>query len=110
MVSQEDVEKNFQRYGLLDDQVVFVKGWFKYTLAGAPIEKIAVMRLDGDMYESTMDALKGLYSRLSIGGFCIIDDYNLDNCKAAVHDFRNELGITSQLQDIDSAARFWVKE
>jgi hypothetical protein len=49
-VSQEEVEQNFRKYGLLDEQVVFLKGWFKDTLPSAPIEKLAVMRLDGDMY------------------------------------------------------------
>lgn len=54
-VSLEEVRRNFEIYGLLDDQVVFLKGWFNQTLPNAPIEKLAVLRLDGDYYESTMD-------------------------------------------------------
>ena len=65
----ETVKANFEKYGLLDAQVVFLKGWFKDTLPAAPIGKLAVMRLDGDMYESTMDALKSLYPELSPGGY-----------------------------------------
>jgi len=76
-VSQDEVENNFRRYGLLDDQVVFLKGWFKDTLASAPIERLSVLRLDGDMYGATMDTLKNLYPKLSRGGFCIIDDYSV---------------------------------
>ena len=53
-VGVEQVKHNFRRYGLLDDQVLFLVGWFKDTLSTAPIENIAVLRLDGDMYESTM--------------------------------------------------------
>lgn len=80
-VSEEEVKKNFLRYNLLDKQVVFLKGWFKDTLPDAPIEKLSVLRLDGDMYESTIDALNNLYPKLSQGGFCIIDDYALKGCK-----------------------------
>jgi O-methyltransferase len=76
-VSREEVEKNFAKYGLLDDRVVFLQGWFKDTLPTASIEKLALLRLDGDMYESTMDALGNLYPKLSSGGFCIIDDFCL---------------------------------
>ena len=91
VVSLDDVRNNFARYGLLDDQVRFLKGWFSETLPTAPIEKLAVMRLDGDMYESTMDALVNLYPKLSPGGFVIIDDYNaVQSCNAAVADFRRD--------------------
>ena len=109
-VSQEQVAANFKKYGLLDDQVVFLKGWFKDTLPTAPIQQLAVMRLDGDMYESTMDALNALYSKLSKGGFCIIDDYFLPGCRQAVEDFRAREKITSPLIEIDRVARFWRKE
>ena len=60
-VSLEDVQSNFAKYKLLDAQVVFLKGWFKDTLPGAPIAQLAILRLDGDMYESTMDALHALW-------------------------------------------------
>jgi predicted O-methyltransferase YrrM len=82
-VSREDVERNFAKYGLLDDRVVFLQGWFKDTLPSAPIGKIALLRLDGDMYESTMDALQNLYPKLSPGGYCIIDDF-FGPCRLAV--------------------------
>src|SRR4030095_4998879 len=87
-VSKEEVANNFEKYELLDDQVVFLKGWFKESLPKAPIGSLAILRLDGDMYESTSDALNNLYFKLSIGGFCIIDDYFLEGCKKAVDDFR----------------------
>ena len=57
----EEVQALFKRYDLLDAQVRFLKGSFKDTLATAPIERLAVLRLDGDLYESTMDALVPLY-------------------------------------------------
>lgn len=110
-VSQEDVENNFRKYDLLDDQVVFLKGWFKDTLPKAPIDELAVLRLDGDMYSSTMDVLKNLYPKLSKGGFCIIDDYNfIGRCRKAVDDFREENRITSKLMEIDWNSRYWRKD
>jgi len=109
-VSQKEVEGNFRLYGLLDEQVVFVKGWFKDTLPQLPATQLAVIRLDGDMYESTMDALKHLYPKLSAGGFCIIDDYFLMSyCAKAVHDFRGRNGITDKIEPIDGIGVFWRK-
>lgn len=108
-VSIESVRENFRKFGLLDAQVQFLKGWFKDTLPTAPIDQLAVMRLDGDMYESTMDALGNLYSKLSPGGFCIIDDYALKGCRQAVDEFRSANGIDAELQCVDWTGRFWRK-
>lgn len=109
-VTIEEVKTNFQRYSLLDDQVKFLKGWFKDTLPFAPFEKLAVMRLDGDMYESTMDALISLYPKLSIGGYAIIDDYNdIAACRKAVDDYRAANKITEPLVGIDWTGVFWMK-
>ncbi len=109
-VSQETVEGNFRKYDLLDDQVIFLKGWFKDTLADAPIDRLAVLRLDGDMYESTMDSLNNLYTKLSAGGFCVIDDYALENCKRAVLDFRKKHNITEEMISIDWTGMYWRKK
>ena len=112
IVSPEEVKANFARYGLLDDQVRFLVGWFRDTLPTAPIERLAVLRLDGDMYESTMDALRHLYPKLSIGGYVIIDDYSLPGCKAAVEDFRTQHGITEERNPVDrlpASGVFWRK-
>lgn len=106
-VSLETVRRHFEAYGLLDDRVQFLKGWFKDTLPDAPIERLAVMRLDGDMYESTMQALDALYHRLSPGGFVIIDDYMLKPCAQAVHEFRDRLGIVDEIHDIDGFGAWW---
>jgi O-methyltransferase len=108
-VSEEQVRKNFRRYGLLDKQVVFLKGFFADTLPKAPIEKLAILRLDGDMYSSTMDALNALYHKLQPGGFCIVDDYALLTCAAAVQDFRAKHGIEDEMIQIDRIALYWRK-
>jgi O-methyltransferase len=108
-VSLEEVKKNFTKYNMLDEQVVFLNGWFKDTLPHAPIEKLAILRLDGDMYESTIQALDTLYPKLSPGGFVIIDDYILIPCRKAVDDFRARNGIADIVEDIDGIASFWRK-
>ena len=104
------MKANFAKYGLLDDRVVFLDGWFKDTLPAAPIERLAVLRLDGDMYELTMEALTALYDKVSTGGFVIIDDYGcIDACRKAVHDFRDARGIAEKIVDIDGWGVYWRK-
>ena len=109
-VSLEQVRANFRRYNLLDEQVRFLPGWFRDTLPTAPIERLAILRLDGDLYESTILALRSLYPRLSIGGYVIIDDYGaVAGCRAAVEDFRTECGVTEEFQHIDWTGVFWQR-
>ena len=104
----ERVKANFARYGLLDDQVRFLPGWFQDTLPTAPISQIAVLRLDGDMYDSTMVALRSLYPKLSVGGYVIVDDYHaVRGCKEAVDEFRTEHGIVDELHQVDWTCRYW---
>lgn len=107
-VSLEEVKKNFERYGLLDDQVRFLKGWFRDTLPAAPITRLAVLRLDGDHYESTMDALNSLYPKLSPGGYAIVDDYHMtEGCDLAIRDFRREHAIADELHVIPGGGAYW---
>lgn len=108
-VAQSEVERNFRKYGLLDDQVVFLIGFFADTLPSAPVEDIAVLRLDGDMYGSTMEALEALYPKLSIGGFCIVDDYALEGCRLAVDEYRQRNGIDHEILRIDWTGVYWRK-
>lgn len=109
-VPLERVRENFARYGLLDDQVVFLKGWFRDTLPDAPIDRLAVMRLDGDLYESTMDALTNLYPKLSPGGFVILDDYNVvAGCNEATDQYRRSMGVAEPLMPIKGCGAFWRK-
>jgi len=76
----------------------------------APIEKLSIMRLDGDMYESTMDILNNLYLKLSKGGFCIIDDYGAgEPCRRAVENYRAAHRINSEIQEFDWTGRYWRK-
>ncbi len=108
VVSLEQVKANFARYGLLDEQVRFLDGWFGATLPGAPIERLAVLRLDGDLYQSTIEALRWLYPKLSVGGYLIVDDYGaIPACKTAVDDYRADHRITEPIEVIDWTGVFW---
>jgi len=106
-VSRAEVEANFRAYQLLDERVMFLEGWFHQTLPGAPIERLAVLRLDGDLYASTIQALTVLYPKVSPGGFVIIDDFNLETCARAVHDFRNANSIAAPIIPIDGMGAWW---
>lgn len=110
-ISLEEVISNFKRYDLLDSQVIFIKGFFKDSLPIAPIEQLAILRLDGDLYESTMDALNNLYHKLSIGGYVIVDDYHIPCCAQAIHDFRRINNITDEIQLIQETLPgcYWKK-
>jgi O-methyltransferase len=109
-VSIDQVRENFLRFGLLDDRVKFVKGWFSDTLPTAPIERISVLRLDGDYYSSTMDALNGLYDKVSPGGFIVVDDYNsFQSCKQAITEFREERQIRTEIVPIDKIGAYFRK-
>ncbi|OGR43270.1 MAG: hypothetical protein A2X35_08010 [Elusimicrobia bacterium GWA2_61_42] len=108
-VSIQEVKRNFELYGLLDGQVRFLSGWFKDTLPGAPIKRLALLRLDGDMYQSTMEALVSLYPKVSKGGFVIVDDYAAEPCRQAVNDFRNKEGIADVIMPIDNWGIYWQR-
>jgi O-methyltransferase len=107
-VSLEQVKANFTKYGLLDDRVQFLRGWFKDSLPNAPIERLAILRLDGDLYSSTMDAITNLYPKVSPGGFVIVDDYGaLEGCRRAIKDYRAAHDITAPIIPIDRDGVFW---
>ena len=109
-VALEEVKANFARYGLLDEQVVFLQGLFKDTLPGAPVAQLAVLRLDGDLYESTRVGLVHLYHRLSAGGSLIADDYFLFEAqRRAVDEFREAHRIVDRIVQIDDFGGYWIK-
>jgi len=67
----------FSHFGLSKEHITLAKGWFEDTL---PVEakrvgQIALLRIDGDWYESTKCCLETLYDQVSDGGYLIIDDY-----------------------------------
>ncbi|OHB49668.1 MAG: macrocin O-methyltransferase [Planctomycetes bacterium GWF2_41_51] len=109
-ISLEQVKQNFQALDLLDGQVKFIEGWFHETLYTAAVDKISLLRLDGDMYESTYVSLEALYNKVSAGGFIIVDDYGyIESCRKAVHDFLEKNSIEPIIEKIDWTGVYWRK-
>lgn len=110
-VSMETVKDNFRVYGLNPDEINFLAGWFKDSLPVLDSNSIALLRLDGDLYESTRDCLVNLYDRVVEGGIVIIDDWGvLPPCKQAVIDFFEERNQPlPNMTTIDWSGVFWVK-
>ena len=104
--SKESVIENFKTWGVSLDNVTLVEGWFQNTLSKTDTGKISVLRLDGDLYESTKVCLEVLYPKVEKGGLIIIDDYELAGCKKAVHDYIK--GKRVKLQRYKYTA-FWYK-
>lgn len=86
------------------------KGWFQDTVPKAEVEQIAILRLDGDWYESTKVCLDNLYHRVVSGGFVIIDDYGTyEGCKLAVDEFLDALPAKPFLNFTNKDVRYWIK-
>lgn len=102
-VSLDEVKENFNKLNLLTDNVVFLKGWFKNTIPGTDFGKIAVLRIDGDLYESTIQCLSELYHKIEIGGYVILDDFTIAASRKAIFDFRSWYGITEEIMPIQTA-------
>lgn len=111
IISQDEVIENLNKFGFHDDNTILLKGWFNETLTDGRINKISLLRIDGDMYKSTYEALNLLYDKVSKGGYVIIDDYGLQSqaCKKAVDDFRKKNDISSEIINIDWSGIYWKK-
>lgn len=109
--SQERVEDHFRRYDLWSDQVRLVKGWFSETLPELDCGPLSLLRLDADLYQSTMETLVNLYDKVVPGGFIVVDDYGaFEACRLAIDDFRKERKIQDTLKWIDWSGVYWRKE
>lgn len=90
--SVADVKANMKRWGIPDELLVYHAGLFADTVPSAMVpfagkkyvERIAVLRLDGDLYDSTKVCLEHLEPLVSRGGWVIVDDFNLTGCRKAV--------------------------
>jgi hypothetical protein len=108
VASVDEVRANIERFGLLDDRIEFVVGFFADSLKNLSGRQFALMRLDSDSYDSVEESLVYLYPLLSKGGVIIIDDWHLVGCKAAVMNYRARYGVEEEIQVQDGNA-YWVK-
>lgn len=107
--SIDEVREAFDRYGL-GHRFSPVVGLFRDSLPG-PIEQLALLRCDGDLYESTWQILDALYPKVVPGGYVIVDDYgNIPPCHEAVDRYRAENGIDAPMHTVDWSAVWWMKE
>jgi len=106
--SEKGVRDNFNLWGLPMETTVFVKGWFEDTVPITKLDKIAVLRLDGDLYSSTKVCVEHLYPKVSPGGIVIIDDYALVGARAAVDEYMGEFkyNVVPKTQTVI----WWCKE
>jgi O-methyltransferase len=110
-ISRETVKDGFTKLGIPLDNVEFAEGWFKDTLPAFQGREWALVRADGDMYESTMDILTNLYPGLVNYGYMVIDDYGcVLPCRQAVHDYRDANGITDPIFDVDWTCKAWRRK
>jgi len=100
--SVDRVKRDGAMFGISASRVSYVVGYFKDSLPqlikNEPNIQFAAVRLDGDTYWSTMEAIEVLYPRLSPGGFLVIDDFtDWDSCRDAIYDYRKKYGITENI-------------
>lgn len=118
-VSEIDFMNHVKASGVNYDGLIYIKGWFEETLPKIEKLDIAILRLDGDLYNSTYVCLKYLYPKVIKGGLVIIDDWALPGCRQAVQDYFQEfmngeywLDFASNvklIQDKNSTVAYWTK-
>ena len=110
-VSEMDVATSFREASLLDENVIFVKGFFNDSLKplAQKVGSMAILRLDSDLYESTVDILYHFYDKLSVGGYVIVDDWDGFPSKVACEDFLAVHKVEPEFVRIDEISVYWQK-
>ena len=110
--SEQEVVNNLKKWGLYDKvKIKLVSGWVQKSMSEDSPEKIAILRLDMDVYDPTIFVLRMLYDQISTGGVIIIDDWALEGVRVAVQEFCKEKGIVPHLKTIENSTPvYWVKE
>ena len=109
---EDEVRNNLVKWGLWDKaRIKLVSGWVQHSMEDQTPDKIAILRLDMDIYEPTAYVLRKLYDRISKGGIVIIDDWALSGVRKAVEEFWEEIGISPEIRTIENSTPiWWVKE
>jgi O-methyltransferase len=109
-VPAAEVRDSFARFGC-ERGVELLAGYFEETLGALAGRRWAIVRLDGDTYEATRNALAHLYPGLARGGYLIVDDYgSFAGCRRAVDEYRREHGIAEPIEPIDHTGARWRRE
>jgi len=106
----DEVRANMYSTGYPQENIKFVKGMVEETLPKIIPDKIAILRLDTDWYESTYHELLHLFPRLSVHGVLLLDDYGcLKGAKKATNQYFKENGIKVLLNRVDYSGRMCIK-
>jgi O-methyltransferase len=110
--SVDQVTNNLKMWEVWRDGIHFHKGWFQHTLPGLKLAPIAFLRLDGDLYESTMCCLENLYDQVAPGGFVWLDELGMpENLGGhlAMKDFFAKRGqpVPVPISITDTGAGYW---
>ncbi|MBK8256290.1 MAG: class I SAM-dependent methyltransferase [Polyangiaceae bacterium] len=90
-VDRSVLESNVRRYGLYNDQLRILEGWFGESIPKAEIHRVSLLRIDVDGYEGVRDALQLVYPKLSVGGYVLIEDLRQPGAKRAVEELFNKV-------------------
>jgi hypothetical protein len=105
---EDEVRNNLVKWGLWDKaRIKLVSGWVQHSMEDQTPDKIAILRLDMDIYEPTAYVLRKLYDRISKGGIVIIDDWALAGVRKAVEEFWQEIGISPEIRTIENSTPIW---
>lgn len=119
VVSLDDFNNHIKLSGVNFENIIPVQGWFEETvpIRSKTIEPISILRLDGDLYNSTYVCLKYLYPKVTKDGICIIDDWALPGCREAVFNYFQSIGKplfdnyeVQFIKDENSTVAFWQNE
>lgn len=106
----DEVRANMESTGYPRERLVYVRGKVEETLPSQAPDRVALLRLDTDFYESTAHSLRCLYPQLAAGGVLILDDYgSWHGAKVAVDEYVQQHGVSMLLNRIDNAGRVGVK-
>jgi hypothetical protein len=107
--SVDQVKNNFEMFGLLTQNLCFVKGEFEKSVSYVDIDEISILHLDCDYYDPTLLLLEKYYHRISKNGYVIVNRYYYEyvNIKTAIDEFRNKYQIQSPIQKIGSIYAYW---
>lgn len=92
------VEEVFRKFKYPSENLKILPGWFNETIIRAPIERIALLHIDADWYESVKTVLELLYPKVVPGGFVVLDDFGLwPGCQRAVLEYFSAQSISTMI-------------
>lgn len=106
VVSQDSFLQHMKDSGAGVDNLTVVKGWFEETMPVNDVPAIAILRLDGDLFNSTMVCLNYLYPKVITGGIVIIDDWELEGSRNACKRYFKSINVSPDYKFVSNIAYF----